>query len=233
MPAATPLAPTTLVTGDEELLVSRAVAEVVAAARERDPQVEVSDRAPGEFGDGDMLDLSSPSMFGGLRVVVVRAAQDLPDPLRDALVAYAGRPLPDVVLVVVHTGARNKKLVDALKVAGARVVSAARVTRPKDRQQFVVAEVRRRGGRVTDAAARALVDAVGSELRELAAVCHQLVADTGGVVDETAVARYHRGRAETTGFAVADAAIAGDLGQALTLLRQALDRGTAPVLVCS
>ncbi|MBX6389846.1 MAG: DNA polymerase III subunit delta [Frankia sp.] len=227
-----PPPPLVLVQGDEELLVDRAVREVVAAARAVDPDVEVVDRA--ELTDADVIDLGAATMFGGLRLVVVRAAQDLGDELRDALLAYIARPMDDVVLVVVHNGgARNRRLADAMKAAGARVVSVPRITRPRDRHDFVVAEVRRAGGRISDAAVAVLLEAVGSDLREIASVCEQIVADTDGPIDEETVHRYHRGRAEASGFAVADAAIAGDLPAALTLLRQALATGTAAVLVTS
>ena len=47
---------------------------------------------------------------------------------------------------------------------------------------------------------------VGSDLREISAVVAQLVGDTGGSIDAAAVSAYHRGRAEVTGFAVADQA---------------------------
>ncbi|OAA28059.1 DNA polymerase III, delta subunit [Frankia sp. EI5c] len=226
--------PLVVVSGDEDLLVSRAVREVLDAARRRDPEVEVVDRAPGELTEADMIDLGASSMFGGGRVLVVRGAAELPEDLRDALLAYVERPLDDVTLVVVHSGAvKNRKLVDAMKKAGARVIPAAKITRPRDRHDFVVAEIRRLGGKMTDDAVGMLLDAVGGDLREIAAVCDQLVADTDGVIDGSAVGRYHRGRAETSGFAVADAAIGGDLAGALTLLRQALDGGTAPVLITS
>lgn len=224
-----------LVQGDEDLLVGRAVRTVVDAARARDPEVEIVDRAAGELTEADLVDLSATSMFGGGRVVVVRGGQDLGDELRDALLVHIGRMPSDVVLVLVHSGGvRNRKLADAMKAAGARVMPAAKITRPRDRHDFVVAEVRRLGGRISEGAARALLDAVGGDLRELAAVCDQLVADTeGGLLDEVAVARFHRGRAEASGFAVADAIIGGDLPRALTLLRQAMEGGTAPVLISS
>jgi DNA polymerase-3 subunit delta len=47
------------------------------------------------------------------------------------------------------------------------------------------------------------------------------------------VARYYRGRAEATGFSVADHAVEGRLAQALEQLRWALATGTAPVLITS
>jgi hypothetical protein len=70
------------------------------------------------------------------------------------------------------------------------------------------------GGRRADAqAVRALVDAVGSDLRELAASCAQLVADTTGLIGPEAVERYYGGRIEATGSGSADAAVAGQSGQ--------------------
>jgi DNA polymerase-3 subunit delta len=229
-----PVPPLVLVLGDEELLVSRAIRETLDAARRVDPELAVVDRASGELTESDVVDLGAASLFGGLRAVVVRAAQDLSDELRDALIHYVAHPMDDVVLVVAHNGAvRNRKLADALRAAGARVVTIAKITRPRERHDFVVAEVRRAGGRIGDTAVTALLDAVGSDLRELAAVCEQLVADTDGPIDEAAVHRFHRGRAEASGFAVADAAVAGDLAGALTLLRQALETGTAGVLISS
>jgi DNA polymerase-3 subunit delta len=62
-------------------------------------------------------------------------------------------------------------------------------------------------------------------------VCGQLVADTGGRIDADTVARYHRGRAEVSGFTVADRAVLGDVPGALEALRWALAIGVAHVLV--
>ena len=47
------------------------------------------------------------------------------------------------------------------------------------------------------------------------------------------MARYYRGRAEATGFSVADHAVEGRLNEALEQLRWALATGTAPVLITS
>jgi DNA polymerase-3 subunit delta len=95
----------------------------------------------------------------------------------------------------------------------------------------VRAEVSRLGGAITAQAAAVLLDAVGTDLRELATACSQLVSDTGGRIDGAAVTRYHRGRAEVTGFAVADRAVVGDVPGALEALRWALALGVAHVLV--
>ena len=77
----------------------------------------------------------------------------------------------------------------------------------------------------------ALIDSVGSDLRELASAAAQLVADTGGQVTAEEVRRYHRGRADVTGFAVAEKAITGDVAGALEMLRWAMQLGVPHVLV--
>lgn len=226
--------PVTLIVGEEELLVERAIGEISAAARRGDPEVEVVDLFPATMEQGRLGELTSPSLFGGGKVLVLRSAQDLGKDLAAELVAYAGRPADDIVLVVVHAGgAKGKAVLDGLAKAGARKLSYPKITKPGDRVGFVRGEVRRAGGSITEGAARTLLDAVGTDLRELASACGQLVSDTGGRIDDEAVARYHRGRAEVTGFTVADRAVEGNLSAALEQLRWALSTGVAPVLITS
>lgn len=232
--AADLLVPLTLVLGDEELLVSRAVDEVAAAARAADVDSDVRQVAGAALSRGELLDLLAPSLFGERRVVTVRDAQDMDRDVLEAVLRYVADPLESVCLVLVHNGgAKARKLVEAGTAAGARTVSCPKVTRPGERLDFVRAEIRVAGRQATDEAVRAIVDAVGADLRELAGACAQLLADTTGVIDEQIVAQYHRGRAEASGFLVADRAVEGDAAAALELLRWALSVGVAPVLVSS
>ena len=99
----------------------------------------------------------------------------------------------------------------------------------RDKADFVSHEFRRQGRKVTPGAVQALVEAIGKDLRELASACSQLVADTEGVVDERVVETYHGGKVEASGFRVADAALAGQTGEALRLLRHAIASGVDPV----
>ncbi len=224
------LAPLRLVAGDEELLVARAVTAVLSAARAADPDAEVHDLPAAEITAGGLAELLSPSLFGGRRVVVVRDGQDATKDVAAALLAQAADLPAEVTLVVTHAGgAKGKGLADSLTKAGAVVVLCARLRRPSERLSFVREEVRGAGGSIDEAAAQALLDAVGADLRELSSACAQLVSDTGGAVDVAAVARCHRGRAEVTGFAVADHALVGDVAGALSLLRWALSLGVDPV----
>jgi DNA polymerase-3 subunit delta len=224
--------PLRLIVGDEELLVERAVGAALATARAADPSAELRRVAAPGLTKAELVELVSPSLFAEGRVVVLESAQDAGKEIAAAITEYVKEPADGVTLVAVHAGgAKGKALADALRTAGAEVTNCAKLTKHDERVDFVRTEVRQAGGRISPDGIRVLIDAVGNELRELAAAAAQLVADTGGVVDEQAVRRYHRGRAEVTGFAVAEKAVTGDLPGALEALRWALLVGVPAVLV--
>ncbi|HZG90384.1 MAG TPA: DNA polymerase III subunit delta [Pseudonocardia sp.] len=226
------LAPVQLVLGEEEFLVERAIEELVGQLRATEPQAELRRYRPAELTPGDLAEVLGPSLFAEGRLVVLQSAQEAGKELATAIVEHSADPADGIVLVVVHTGgARNKAMVDALRKGGAAVTTCARVSRYEERADFVRAEVRRAGGKIDPAAVGVLIEAVGSDLRELAAATGQLVADTGGRIDESAVRRYYRGRAESSGFAVADKVVAGDRAGALEALRWAQLLGVPSVLV--
>ena len=240
MPTAPALPPLTLITGDEELLVSRALRRATAAARAADPDVDVREYATESLDPAALLDLSSPSLFGESRLAVVRLTSSVEDVVRDAILALVATAGDGYSLVVVHPGGTTgKRVVEACKDAQAATVSCTGPAGLKGMrlaeylQSFVAAEMEALGYRLPREAAEALIDAVGSDLRELAAACSQLAADTGGAVDEAAVRRYFSGHAEVTGFDLADRAMEGNVSAALAALRTALHGGLDPVLVVS
>ncbi|CCH20749.1 DNA polymerase III subunit delta [Micromonospora lupini] len=224
------LAPILLVLGDEELLATRAVTEAVERVRSVEAEADVREYQAGALTVGEIAEMLSPSLFGGRRLLILRSGQDARKDLVAALLAYAKNPDPDVQLLVLHLGgAKGKAFADGLRAAGATVIPAAKLKGHRDRVAFVRDEIRRAGGKCTDDAAEALIAAVGNDLRELAAACSQLIADTDGRISAETVARYYRGRVEVTGFTVADATMVGDVPAALEALRWALHVGVDPV----
>jgi DNA polymerase-3 subunit delta len=217
--------------GDEELLLERAVHAVFAAAREADPEAELRRVRITDLTPGDFIELVSPSLFAEARVVVLEAAHEAGADITATITSYVADPTDGITLVAVHAGGGRKALAETLRSAGAEVTECQKLTRFDERVDFVRAEVRRAGGKISQDAVSVLIDAVGSDLRELAAAAGQLVADAGGAIDAVAVRRYHRGRAEVTGFAVGEKAVSGDRAAALEALRWALTVGVAPVLV--
>ncbi|WP_028850924.1 DNA polymerase III subunit delta [Thermocrispum municipale] len=234
-PAASDRSAVHLILGDEELLVERAVQASLAAARRADPAVDLTRLKASEATAPYLLELISPTLFSEGRVVVLEAAQSVSEDIAKAILDYAKAPSDGVVLVVQHTNSggtkAGKALPAALRKAGADVTECAKITKPAEREAFVKAEVRRAGGKIDGAAVTALIDAVGSDLRELAMASSQLVADTGGTVTEEAVRRYHRGKAEVNGFAVAEKVVSGDRAAALESLRWAFQIGVPHVLI--
>jgi DNA polymerase-3 subunit delta len=248
--AATVAAPVTVIVGDEELLVERAVTAAVALASggnaaasaapadtdaaSYDGAIDVHQVAAAGLTAGELSNLTAPSLFGGGCVVVIRSAQDAGKDLCGELARLAKSPPPDVFLVITHVGgAKNKALLSDLLSAGARRVDCPSIKRFGDRMDFLRGEFRQAGRKADDTGLRGLLDAVGNDLRDLAAACSQLAADTTGVINQAAVARYYQGRAEATGFSVADKACEGNLSDALEQLRWALATGTSPVLITS
>lgn len=223
-----------LVLGDEELLVERAVGAILRDIRKRagSDDVPVDRLRAGEVSTSELAELLSPSLFAEERLVVLEAAAEAG---KDAvaLIASAAADLPSgTVLVVVHSGGgRAKALADQLKKIGAEVHPCARITKPAERADFVRSEFRRLRAKVSDDTVTAVLDAVGSNIRELAAVCSQLVADTAGVVDVAAVRRYHSGKAEVKGFDIADKAVVGDVAGAAEALRWAMLAGEPHVVL--
>ncbi len=249
-PAATPagqrdaVPPVTIIVGSEDLLVDRAVSGIVAGARQdagpADPglgagrgpdvhEVGAADLLPGQFAT-----LIAPSLFGGGCLVIIRSAQDASKEVAAELDRYAAAPAPDVLLVLTHAGgAKGKALLASLAKHGARRISCPPITRFGERLDFLRAEFSQAGRKADDGGLRALLDAVGTDLRDLAAACAQLADDTTGVISQAVVTRYYRGRADATGFTVADRAVEGKLAGALEQLRWALATGVSPVLISS
>jgi len=231
--------PLTVIVGEEELLVERAVAaalpsEAADAADGPWAGTDIHEVRGADLAAGELAMLTAPSLLGGECAVVVVGAQDVNAAVAAELGELAAAIPDQVRLIVTHAGgAKGKALLAALLKAGARRVDCPPIRRFGERMDFLRGELARAGRKADDGGLRALIDAVGTDLRDLAAACDQLASDTTGVITAQVVARYWRGRAEATGFSVADRALEGNLAEALAQLRWALAIGTAPVLITS
>lgn len=222
--------PLVLISGPEAVIADRALSTTLDELRASAPDLEVIRLAAETYEAGALGMHASPSLFGGEKCIVVADLDEAPDELQEDLLAFLAAPDPDVTLVVTHkSGQRGKKVLDTLKKSQARVLEAPAFKTDRDKTDFAMHEFRRAGRRATPDAVRALIEAIGKDVRELASACQQLVADTTGTIDEDLVAKYHGGKVEATGFKVADAAVAGNAGEALRLLRHAIATGVDPV----
>lgn len=219
-----------LISGPEQLLADRALAQTVQVCRDSAPDAEVVRVDPSAYTPGELFTRAGPSLFGGYTVLVVPELDQAGDDLIDDVATLAGAKPTDITLVVLHRGGqRGKRALTALKKSGARVIQVPAMKSDRDKAGFVTSEFRHARRKITPDAVHSLLAATGKDLAELAAACRQLIADTDGVVGPEQVETYYGGRTEATGFKVAEAAIAGNAPEALRLLRWALDSGLDPV----
>ena len=223
-----------LICGPEALFADRAVEALCLQMRSEAPDVEVSEIEAARLDSGKLAEITGPSLFSSHRAAVITELEDLAPELDVDLVNLAAEQLPDLAIITVHRGGqKGKGLLGKLKSAGVEVIDCA-AAKSWELPQFVLAEAKRAGSSIDAGAASALVDAVGHDLRALAAAVVQLLSDgEGGPITVDQVRRYFGGRSEVTSFAVADAALAGRTGIAMEQLRWALATGVAPVLITS
>lgn len=223
-------APIVLLSGGEDLLAQRSRLRIRAQLRENGADLQVQQLDAAAYTAGQLTMIASPSLFGETILIEVTGLAGMTeDFLTDAL-AYVGNPEPEVHLVLWHSGGnRGKKLFDALKAAAVPTVDCQPLKRDSDKMDFVTGEFRAARRRIDVDAVRALVNAVGSSLPELASACEQLIADTETTVDADTVERYYGGRVEATAFKVADAALSGNGVRAMATLRHAFATGVDPV----
>ncbi|QWW19046.1 DNA polymerase III subunit delta [Schaalia sp. 19OD2882] len=230
-PVKVELAPVVLVKGSEGLLADRATAKLRALALQADPNVERTELGAATYQAGQLEVITSPSLFGEARLVTVPDLEALNEALQEDLLAYLVAPAPDVWLILRHPGgnARGKKVTDAVAKAGFPVIAAEPLKKDADKLDLLRADAKERGRALDNDAAQMLVEALGEDVRSMAAALAQLMDDVEGRITVEHVRTYHGGRVEAKGFDVADAAIAGQSARALTLLRHSLATGTDPV----
>lgn len=234
-------APVNLIVGKEGLLIDRARLAIMAAVRRAaatpaDPEgqsVPVTNLRAGDVTTTELVDLLSPSLFGEDRIIVLTDCDAAGKEPADLIVQAAGDPAPGITLILQHSGeGRQKKMVAALRKAGAELFEATELKR-NQLPEFVRGEFESHGLRVSRDVVDALLDSVGSDLRELATAVSQLVSDTGGKVGVEDVRTYYGRTAEVSGFEVAELALAGRGPEALALARRALQLGVPHVLLAS
>ena len=225
----------TLLTGPEEFLAERTIVDVRDAVRRADAEAEFADADAASLTMATLGELAAPSLFSSTRCVVVRKLEDLPDESVEGLMQYAAAPADEVALVLVHSGGQKGSglLTKLRKVDSITEVKSAPLA-ARDFPSFVMGELRSRKVKIDAEAASFLVQAVGQDLRSLAAAASQLAGDFAGEpITVEMVKTYFGGRAEAKSFAVADHTLFGRAAKALEELRWALERGTPPVLVTS
>ncbi|MGZ4139762.1 MAG: DNA polymerase III subunit delta [Actinomycetota bacterium] len=170
--------------------------------------------------------LDTPSLFGGGRFVVVRGpASDLEE-AADRLVSWAESPPEGITAVLVLD--RSAKLRKAL---GARAeVIEAEAPKPWETADWLVKFLKARGRVIKKDAAEALIEAVGTDLRELAMSAEQLTMATSGTIGVDTVNRMFRGL-ESALYTFLDALLQRDRASALKHQGALMRAGEHPLVI--
>jgi DNA polymerase-3 subunit delta len=222
-----------LLLGSEGALADRALAKLLAQCKEE--SAEITSIAASEASVGDIADALAPSLFSERRALVIKDLQDLPEDSKEEVTRYLDSPDPTMTVIFIHKGGvKGKALLDAIKKAKPEIIACDAIKKEADKESFVRDLFLDAGRKATPGAIKALVGALGNDMRELQQAVSQISLDApAGTIDEQLVDKFHQGRIETTGFDVADATLEGNLPIALITLRSALETGTDPVMVTS
>lgn len=226
-------APVYLITGDDELLLQRELERLLTEIRAVEPQLEVALVESGEVTE--LPELRTASLFGGMRCVVVRGAENLTGSLAAQVGAYLGAPVPSSTLVLVARGTgRIRSLAQRAATVGQRIeVTAPKAWATREWEALVESELQRLGRSADPPAIRALLDHAGTDAATLASKCNQVAAATpeGARVTARDVERVVEGHGNRGSFAVADAVAERAPADALVVLQGAMEAGEAPLAV--
>lgn len=224
--------PVVFVSGPEEFFAGRAIRSLREQLKALDAALEIHQIDASDYQAGQLLNITSPSLFAEPRLVIINGFERCSDDLITDGLSYIENPTSDTTVILRHTGSsvRGKKLVDAIRAnSHCAEVACLAIKGDGEKLAFVQAEFAYANRKISQGAAKALLDAFSDDLAELAGACQQLLQDSAETISEDIVDRYYGGRVETNAFKVIDAALAGQSGNALGLLRHALATGADPV----
>src|SRR5712691_9221528 len=161
---------TALFWGEDEFLLRQAALQFLEEGAAKATEVDAR-----EWQGGEISDLSTPSLWGERRALLVSGCQGLPEAGARELRAYLQAPSPDAlcVLTLVSKARSAPPLAKAVQQAGG--LSKQVALKRQDLPTWVLERARVHRVTLTPAGATALVGAVG----ETAAVLDQSVAQLG------------------------------------------------------
>ncbi len=170
--------------------------------------------------------LDTQSLFGGGRCVIVRGAATPLEPEADRFAAWAESPPPEVACIVAIGSALKLR-----KALGTRAeIVQVESPKPWETADWLARFVKGRGRTMTRDAAAQLVEAVGSDLRELSTAVEQLTLATTGSITVEVVSRMFRGL-ESQLYTFLDALLMRDRDAALRHLGALMRSGEHPLVM--
>jgi DNA polymerase-3 subunit delta len=221
----------TLIRGGETALVDRAVADAVRSIRTGSAQTAHADRIVVDAGDEDaannLRQACAPTLFGEDLIVHIVGLQSGDDLFATALGEVLNDQPDTVWLIVHHDGtAGGKKMLEAVRGAGANEVECLAIKKGKSAIAVLTKEFSRQRRHATDDAVHVLYESVGHDLPMLFAAVSQLIADVpDDPITEEHVRDYFAGVADVAGWQIAEQVWQRKPSGALASVRYAASAG--------
>lgn len=218
-----------LIWSPEEFLAGELAGRFSSKAARDGEVVTLTAESGGVPGLADAL--FAPSLFTSKRAVVIREAERLGAAAAAELATALSGEGVEADVAVVAVSERAPAVRKALK----DIAKLHEASRPRRGElvAWVAKRMKAAGLQPGPQAAAALVEAVGSSLRDLAQAVDQLATrlGDGGSVGRAEVEAHFPGAAEQPVWALFDAVSAQDPGRSLTVLRRILEAGDDPIAI--
>ncbi|NDC48300.1 MAG: DNA polymerase III subunit delta [Micrococcales bacterium] len=227
------VAPVILLFGSQQFFADRAV-KIIREKLGNSEGLEVVEVDASDYSAGSIFDLASSGLFGESKLVIINDVQRCTDALITDGIEYLANPSAESVVIFRHDGksVRGKRLLEAIRANESCLEGICLdISKEAEKIAFIEAEFTSKGRKIQRQAAVAISQIFGKDFEEIAAACSQLQLDDAGEITAEIVEKYFGGRLETTVFVIADAAIAGQVSEALLRLRHGLAQGLEPVML--
>ena len=221
----------TLITGNTDLLVDRALEKVWGALKGNNKDISKQEiDATSEDAYIQFADAMSPNLFGSSYLVIVdhiNVAEDkLDEKLVEALKNAESNISDENYLVVIHRGgAGGTGIVKALQKQKVAEIKCETIKDPHEYLDFMRLEFKRNKKAIDEDALLALRDAVGEELDELSGAINQLCFDVlEDKITLESVKKYYQGNAAVKVFDITNALFNADPHSALEKLNDLLEQ---------
>jgi DNA polymerase III subunit delta len=231
----------TLITGNTDLLVGRAIEKIWNSLRKEVSEIEKREiDARSEDALTQFVDAMSPNLFGNSNLVIIdniNVAEDkLDEKFVEILKNVKDHLSDDNFLLVVHRGgAGGTGILKALLKQNAIEIKCESIKFPEQYLSFMRSEFKKHKKGVEEDALVALRDSIGEELEVLSSAISQICFD---VVDEVitfdSVKKYYQGNAAVKVFDISNALWNGETREALKNLNDLLEQDSnSGVLIVS
>ena len=222
---------TLLISGAEELVVDREINSSFQALKKSYPDIEKHYFAVNEEDAWSrFLEASSPSLFGGMSLIILDNLNVAEEKINPNFVNYLKNTdlnlLENYFLILIHRGGSGGMgILKSLRTAKVKEIKAEKFKKSEEYEAWIKNEFRNKKRKITVEVAALLKAAVGEDLRELAAAVSQLTNDVlSDPISEIDIMQYYQGIAEIRSYEIADAILNKKASKALNLLYASLEQ---------